>query len=138
MNTSILFKPLCNKRRRNYVHRRSFHSVFVYPSKPLPFVYYVDSKSCREFLGTTRDTQSSWVRSWKSTGFTSGTGPRPYSQPDGTYKYKYLWDELMNSQPGSEWLDIFRRDRAQWLEADKMKSKSLAATASANQQKTTL
>ena len=124
----MLFKPC---KRRNYVHRRSFHSVFVNPSKPLEFIYHVDSKSCREFLGVTRETQLDWVRTWKDTGFTSGTGPRPYPQPDG--KYKYLWDELMNSQPGNEWIDIFKRHRQEFIEADQSRARARprARTASA-------
>jgi hypothetical protein len=124
MNTTIQFKPLCNK-RRNYVHKRSFHSDFVYPPKPLPFVYYVDSKSCREYFGITRETQLLWVASWKSTGFTSGTGPKPILMEDGTYRYE--WNEVTNAQPGEEWLDIFRRNRAEWIEADKMKSRTATA-----------
>jgi hypothetical protein len=31
----------------------------------------------------------------------------------------------MNSPLGNEWLDIFRRNRAAWIEQDKVKSPSL-------------
>jgi hypothetical protein len=66
-----------------------------------------------------------WVRSWKTTGFTSGTGPRPILMDDNTYRYR--WDEVTNAQPGEEWLDIFRRNRAEYLKADQSRTRTASA-----------
>jgi hypothetical protein len=46
---------------------------------------------------------------------------------DNTYRYE--WNELTNAQPGEEWLDIFRRNRNQFVEADQAQARARSASA---------
>jgi hypothetical protein len=113
--------------RRNYVHRRAFKSIFKHQPKEVPFRYYLTSEEVRDAYGIDREEQLRWTASWKRNGFQHGTGPRPFPQGDGTYRF--LWDEVTNAQPGEEWLDIFKRNRKEFVEADEVKARARSASA---------
>jgi hypothetical protein len=44
---------------------------------------------------------------------------------DGTWRHRR--DSVVGAEPGNEFIDIFKRNRAEWIKSDKLKSRTATA-----------
>jgi hypothetical protein len=105
----------CSKPRRandRRVRHRAFKSIFVNPPQTAPFRYFLDSREYAATIGCDVRQIRSWQSEWKKNGF--GPGVEPVCI-EGVHRYR--WDQITSAPEGSTFLDLMRRDLAEYVRA---------------------
>jgi hypothetical protein len=99
--------PLSTRTRRK--HRRVFINTPVSPS----FRYWLDPATVSLALGVTPVTLTRWRKTWAANDGQHGVGPEPvyFSK----VKILYRWDEVTRSESPNTWLELFTRQRLEFI-----------------------
>ena len=97
------------KRAPRRKRRRDFINTPVSP----PFRYWLDRKTVSLALGTRPLTLSRWAATWAANNGQCGTGPEPVRFSKSTILYR--WDDVMRSESPNTWLEIFNRQREEFI-----------------------
>jgi hypothetical protein len=102
--------PNPRRARDRRVRHRAFTSVFVHPPQPPVFRYFLNSREYARTIGCTDHT----IRMWRSQWLRTGHGPgAPPVRIDGSWRYRF--DEITNAPEGETFLDLMRRDLADFI-----------------------
>jgi hypothetical protein len=105
------------------IRRKAFTSVFKYPPVEPEFVYFLTAAQTASAYGITEDSLSADRKSWQRDG--TGNFAQPVLMEDNTWRYR--WDSVVGAEPGNEFIDIFKRNRREWIAADQSRIRSAAA-----------
>lgn len=114
---------LVKRAPRHYrTRRREFINTPINP----PFRYWLDRKIVGLALGTTPLTLHRWAATWAANQGEFGPGPQPVYFSRSTVRYR--WDDVTRSESPNTWLEIFNRQREEFIEAtSKPKQKDASA-----------
>jgi hypothetical protein len=128
MPSHTLFQPRRPSDRR--IRRRAFKSVYKFVPVDPPFVYFLTTAETCAAYGISEDTLAADRPSWERHG--TGNFAQPVLMNDNTFRYRR--DSVVGAEPGNEFVDIMRRERQAWVEADKAKALQSRAASAANNQ----
>jgi hypothetical protein len=115
----------CSDRR---IRSKAFKSVFKYPPVEPEFVYFLSSAQTCAAYGISDEALATDRKSWEQNG--TGNFAQPVLMDDHTWRYRR--DSVVGAETGNEFIDIFKRNRAEWIAQDKLKSHTRSAAASSN------
>jgi hypothetical protein len=92
----------------------------VYKFTPVEpdFVYFLSSAQTAAAYGISENDLAADRMSWQRDG--TGYFAEPVQMDDHTWRYR--WNSVTRAEPGNEFVDIMRRERQAWVEADKLKA----------------
>jgi hypothetical protein len=105
----------CSKPRRandRRVRHRAFKSIFVNPPQKPKFCYFLDSSEYAATIGCDVRQIRLWQSEWKQNGY--GPGVEPVCI-EGVHRYR--WDQITSASEGETFLDLMRRDLAEYVKA---------------------
>lgn len=122
MSSQMLYQPRrCSDRR---VRKKAFKSVFQFAPVEPPFVYFLTTAQTAAAYGISDDALAADRKSWQRDG--TGNFAQPVLMDDHTWRYRR--DSVVGAaEPGNEFIDIFKRNRAEWIAQDKLKSRTATA-----------
>ena len=108
--------------KRTPSKRREFINNPVAP----PFKYWLDPRTVSLAYGITPLTLMRWRKVWAANNGTHGPSPEPVRLSTSTILYR--WDDVMRSESPNTWLEVFNRQRQEFIEAtSKPKQKGASA-----------
>jgi hypothetical protein len=116
----ILPPRRCSDRR---IRSKAFKSVFKYPPVEPAFVYFLTSAQTCSAYGISEQVLAEDRKSWSQDG--TGNFAQPVLMEDNTWRYR--WDSVVGAEPGNEFIDIFKRNRREWIAADIVKPHAASA-----------
>lgn len=110
----------CSDRR---IRRRAFKSVYKFTPVEPPFVYFLTTAQTCAAYGISERALAADRRSWER--HCTGNFAQPVLMDDHTWRYRR--DSVVGAEPGNEFIDIFKRNRREWIEADQSRTRIAAA-----------
>jgi hypothetical protein len=121
-HTRMLPARRCSDRR---IRHKVFRSVFKYQPVEPEFVYFLTSAQTCAAYGISDEALAADRKSWERDG--TGNFAQPVLMEDHTWRYR--WDSVTCAEPREEFIDSFKRNRAEWVAQDKFKSRTRSAAA---------
>jgi hypothetical protein len=91
------------------VHRRAFKSVFVNPSRPAPFKYFLTTDEYASTIGCLPGVIKLWRSQWIREGFGPGVEPIKIDR-----EYRYRWESVTQNTEGT-FLALMKKDPSKLL-----------------------